>query len=136
LSVEALEEKEAIHTTSPALGAWSEREKMVVDLSEIYKGTFELSPLESLVLTGTPTAMISTGSPSTTAEGQMDVENVYQTLERMPRLWQGVEYPLETILTTYVIYIVSFRCDTKTSLVAILLSRLVLNPATQRGPTS
>jgi hypothetical protein len=38
VGVEALEDKEATETTKPAVEAWSEREKAVVDLSEIYKG--------------------------------------------------------------------------------------------------
>lgn len=38
LSVEALEDKEVIDTSELAPGAWSEREKVVVDLSEIYRG--------------------------------------------------------------------------------------------------
>lgn len=42
LSVEALDEKEAIDTSRPAPGAWSEREKVIVDLSEIYKGASQI----------------------------------------------------------------------------------------------
>jgi len=37
LGVEALEDGEARETSKPALGVWSERENMVVDLGDIYK---------------------------------------------------------------------------------------------------
>ena len=42
LSVEALEDTDAADAAKPALGAWGEREKEVVDLSEIYKGAVKL----------------------------------------------------------------------------------------------
>ena len=64
------------------------------------------------------------------------MESVYQTLERMPHLWQGAEYPLETVLTTYVICIFFFYCYAEASLVVILLSLLALNPVTHCDPTS
>lgn len=54
-------------------------------------------------------------------------------MERMPHLWQGAEYPLDTILTMYVIYTVVFRCHTQAPLGAILLSHLVLNQVTHCG---
>jgi hypothetical protein len=66
----------------------------------------------------------------------VDMECVYQTLERMPYLWQGAEYPLDTILTTYGILIIFFHCKSETSLVAILLRLPVLSPGTLCDPTS
>lgn len=87
-----------------------------------------------LVLTGTPKDVIRTESLSTAAAEQM--ENVYETVERMPHLWQGAEYPLETILTTYAIYTVVFRCRTQAPSVAMLPSHRVLNPVTHCGPIS
>lgn len=38
VNVEALEDKESTETAMPTVEAWSKREKVVVDLSEIYKG--------------------------------------------------------------------------------------------------
>lgn len=134
--MEALEKKESTDTLKPTLGAWSEREKMVVDLSEVYKGASESEPLWPLVLTGTSEDLICTKTSSTGAAEQVDMESVYQTLERMPHLWQRAEYPLETILTTYVCYILFLCCYTKVSSVVILLLPLVQNPVAHRDPAS
>ena len=136
LSVEALEDKGAAETAKPVTGTWSEREKVVVDLSEIYKGVTAFGSLWPLVLTEKRKEAIRTESSLTAAEGQPDMESVYQTLERMPHLWQGAEYPLETILTTYATYIIFFCCFTKAWSAVILLSPLALNPVTHCVPTS
>lgn len=125
--MEALEDKGATETATAAVEAWSEREKVVVDLSEVYKGVSGFGLLWPLVLTGKPKDAIRTESSWTVAAAQPDIESVYQTLERMPHLWQIAEYPLETILTTYVTCVVLFRCYTKASSVVILLSPLVLS---------
>ena len=42
LSVEALEDKGATSISKPAPGAWSEREKVIVDLTKIYKGASQI----------------------------------------------------------------------------------------------
>ena len=136
LSVEALEDKGATETAKPVVEEGSEREKVIVDFSEIYKGATGFGPLWSPVLTGKRKDAIRTESSLTAAEGQPDMESVYQTLERMPHLWQGAEYPLETILTTYATYVVFFCYYAKTLLAVILLSPLALNQVTHCVPTS